>query len=412
VISVPRLIWLEILHRKLSFAQALAALVVAVAVSVSTVTLVRGHQLKTEAHVAQLNDEIRKITKNMGFNIDIMPKEVNLVNLYANDFGEATMPYELVQRLADSRDIEAINHLRPSLIRKVNWTEYDRDVILMGVAAVVPWTHRKNPKIPLEPAVPEGKIIVGAVLAGQLGLQAGREVEFRGEKLTVEKVHSPRGSSDDITVWIDLPKAQEVLQLPNRINMIQALECNCASIDRLGEVREEIAGVLGGDVQVIERASIALARAEAREKVKAQGVASLSQMQKHASLQTVLLAVAVSAIIALLMFINVSQRRYEIGILRAIGTSTRQIMLLLVGKALLLGLVGAMVGCAAGFAMGLRSATVMATETRIELTASDLFMPELFVVVVVATTLLTALASWIPAVMAAAQDPAYVLSEE
>ena len=95
-----------------------------------------------------------------------------------------------------------------------------------------------------------------------------------------------------------------------------------------------------------------------------------------------------------------------------VGTSTRQIMLLLVGKALLLGLVGAMVGCAAGFAMGLRSATVMATETRIELTASDLFMPELFVVVVVATTLLTALASWIPAVMAAAQDPAYVLSEE
>ena len=70
MISVPRLIWLEILHRKLSFAQALAALVVAVAVSVSTVTLVRGHQLKTEAHVAQLNDEIRKITKNMGFNID------------------------------------------------------------------------------------------------------------------------------------------------------------------------------------------------------------------------------------------------------------------------------------------------------------------------------------------------------
>ncbi len=410
--NVPQIIWMEILHRKMSFAQALAVLVVAVAVSVNTVMLVRSNQLKAKAQVAQLNDEIRKITKDMGFNIDIMPKELNLVDLYANDFGEATMPYDLVERLADSRDIVTINHLRPSLIRKVHWNEHDRDVILMGVAAVVPWTHRKNPKVPLEPAVPEGKIIVGAVLAEQLGLEAGQEVAFNDEKLTLEKVYPPRGSSDDITVWIDLAKAQELLQLPNRINMIQALECNCATIDRLGEIREEIAGVLGGDVQVIERSSIALARAEAREKVKAQGIASLEQMQQHATKQTVLLAVAVYVIVGLLILINTRQRRYEIGILRAIGTSTRQIMLLFVGKGLLLGLTGAILGCIAGFAMGLQSSKTMAAESQIDLTAGELFMPELFAVVVVTTTLLTALASWIPAVTAAAQDPAVVLSEE
>jgi putative ABC transport system permease protein len=403
---------MEIVHRKLSFALALLAVAVAVAYTVSTVTLVRGHQLKTEAHVTALNDEIRKITKNMGFNIDIMPKDLNLGDLYANDFGEATMPYDLVERLADSRDLMTINHLRPSLIRKVHWSEYDRDVILMGVAAVVPWTHRKNPKIPLEPAVPEGKIIVGAVLADQLNLKADQEVVFQDEKLTIEKIYPPRGSSDDITVWIDLAKAQELLQLPNRINMIQALECNCATIDRLGEIREEITAVLGGDVQVIERASIALARAEAREKVKAQGVASLELMQQHATKQTVLLAVAVYAIIGLLMLINARQRRYEIGILRAIGTSTRQIMLLFVGKGLLLGLTGAILGCIAGFAMGLQSSKTMAAESQIDLTAGELFMPELFAVVVVTTTLLSALASWIPAVTAAAQDPAVVLSEE
>ncbi|NOZ39572.1 MAG: FtsX-like permease family protein [Planctomycetes bacterium] len=410
--NVPQLIWLEILYRKLSFAQALAVLVVAVAVSVSTVLVVRSHQLKAEAHVAQLNDEIRKITKNMGFNIDILPKEVNLSDLYANDFGEATMPFDLVKRLADSREIVTINHLRPSLIRKVRWREHDRDVILMGVSAVVPWTHRKNPKKPLEPAVPEGKIIVGAVLAEQLNLKAGQEVVFRGEKLILEKVYPSRGSSDDITVWIDLAKAQEMLQLPGRINMIQALECNCASIDRLGEVRAEIAGVLGGDVQVIERSSIALARAEAREKVKAQGAASLDQMQQHATKQTVLLAVAVSAIIGLLMFINARQRRYEIGILRAIGASTRQIILLFVGKGLLLGFTGAILGCLAGFAMGLRATANLAAESQIQLSAGDLFVPELVAVVMVATIFLTALASWIPAVTAATQDPAVVLSQE
>lgn len=410
--KLSRLICLEIFHRKLGFALAFSAVTVAVAFAVSTATLARGHRLKTEAHVAELNDEIRKITKDMGFNIDIMPKDLNLADLYASDFGESTMPFELVDQLANSHDIVTINHLRPSLIRKVNWTERDRDVIVMGVSAVVPWAHRKNPKIPLEPAVPSGSVIVGAVLADQLDLKTGTDIFFRGERLTIEKIHPPRGSSDDITLWIDLELVQRMLELPNRINMIQALECNCASIDRLGEVREEIAGVLGGDVQVIERASIALARAETREKVQAQGIASLNQMQQHAMVQTILLGLGTCAMIGLLMFINARERRQEIGILRAIGTSTRQIVFLFVGKGLILGVLGALVGCGIGFAIGLRSVQRAAGETQIGLSAFELYSPRLFVVVVISTILLVALASWIPAAMAASQDPAVVLSEE
>ena len=410
--TVLRLVWMEIVHRKLSFALALLAVVVAVAYTVSTLTVVRAHRLKTEAHVAALNDEIRKITKNMGFNIDILPKDVNLADFHANDFGEVTMPEDLVHKLADSRTIESVNHLRPSLIRKVNWKEHDRDVLVMGVAAVVPWTYRKNPKKPLEPAVPEGKIIVGSVLADQLKLEEGKDVTFLGETLTVAKIHPARGSSDDITVWIDLAKVQELLKLPDRINMIQALECNCATIDRLGEVRAEISGVLGNEVQVIERASIALARAEARETVKAQGIASLEELKRTATIQTVLLAVGACVLVGLLMLANARERRQEIGILRALGTSTPQILLLFVGKALVLGLLGALIGYGAGFAMGLESLPKMTSETPIELSGADLFMPMVLGVVVVAATLLAVLASWIPAVVAAAQDPAVVLREE
>lgn len=404
--KVTNLIWMEIIHRKLSFALALAAVVVAVGYSVSSIIGVRGHQLKTEAHVAKLNDEIRKITKEMGFNVDIMPIGVNLADLYATDFGEATMPYDLVQKLADSRDVMTVNHLRPSLIRKVKWTEHDRDVILMGVAAVVPWTHRKSPKTPLEPAVAKGKMLLGAVLAEQLELKPGAQTQFRGETFTVATVHPARGSSDDITVWIDLPKAQEMLELPDRINMIQALECNCASVDRLGEIRKEVAAVLGGEVQVIERASIAIARAEARERVKAKGVVSLRDQARHSTRQTVMLSVAACAIIGLFMFINARDRRQEIGILRTIGTSTRQIVALFVGKAVALGLLGAVLGCAVGFGLALRSVADAGVG------AGALVMPTLFAAVIVATIALSVLASWIPAMIAAGQDPATVLSND
>ena len=406
------LIWLEIVHRKLSFVLMLTVLVIAVAIVVCSITLVHGQRLRAEAQVAQLDDEIRRITKNLGFNVDILPNDLNRSDLFAHDFGEATMSYELVDRLANSHNVFTINHLRPSLIRKVDWPEHDREVILMGVSSVVPWAFRKNPKIPLENAVPDGKIVVGAILAEQLGLKPGTPVVFRGEPLIVEKVHPPRGSADDITIWIDLAKAQDMLQLPNRINMIQALECNCDSIDRLGEIRQEIKGVLGDEVQVIERTTIALARAEAREQVKAQGAASLNRMQQHATLLTLLLATAAAAIIGLLTFINTRERRYEIGVLRAIGASTGQIMLLFIGKALILGLAGSLAGCVVGFFAGLNSKSMAATETSIDLTVGDLLMPELFITVVVSTTMLAVFASWIPAAMVAALDPAEVMSEQ
>ncbi len=403
---------MEIVHRKLSFALALVVVVVAVAYTVSTVTLARGYQLRSEAHVAQLNDEIRKITKNMGFNIDIMPKELNLADLYATDFGESTMSYDLVNQLANSHDIVTINHLRPSLIRKVRWTEKDRDVIAMGVAAVVPWAHRKNPKIPLEPAIPPGKVVVGAVLADQLDLKVGQQVVFRGQSLTIEKIHPPRGSSDDITLWIDLAMLQEMLDLQGRINMIQALECNCATIDRLGEVRMEIEKELGGGVQVIERATIALSRAEARKQVQAEGKATLGRVQRHALNQTLMLAIGTGALVGLLMFINARDRRSEVGVLRALGTSRRQIVQLFVGKAILLGLLGSVIGCAIGFAMGVRTATASAGDAIVDLPLTALFIPGFFAAVIAGTTVLVAIACWVPATMAARQDPATILSQD
>ena len=135
-------------------------------------------------------------------------------------------------------------------------------------------------------------------------------------------------------------------------------------------------------------------------------------MEKQATILTLFLAIAACALIGLLTFINARVRRQEIGILRAIGTSTRQIMALFVGKAVLLGLIGAVVGCAAGFAMGFRSSASLAPEVNLDLQVAELFSPGLFAIAVVATVALTALASWIPAVLAAAEDPAVVLCEE
>ena len=64
-VKISRLIWCELLHRKLNVALALLAVMVAVACSVGLMTVLRSYQLGTEARVKELDDEIRKITKNM-----------------------------------------------------------------------------------------------------------------------------------------------------------------------------------------------------------------------------------------------------------------------------------------------------------------------------------------------------------
>ena len=406
--NVLRLVCREIWHRKLNFLVSLLAIVVLVGYAVGALTLIRAQRERTEQRVAALDDEIRKITKSLGFNINILPADQNLADFHANDFGEKTMPFEYVQRLAESPDIVTINHLRPALIRKIEWQEQQRQIVLMGVAGVIPWTHRSNPKKPMTEAVPTGTLNIGSVLAEQLQLKEGDTTQLNGLELKVNKIYPARGTKDDITVWIDLQAAQNMLELPDQINLIQALECNCASVDRLAEIEGEISQVLGSDVQVIELATKAIARARARVDVQAEGQITVARMQDRATLLLVLLVLASSILVGLLALLNVWERQQEIGILRAIGTSTGSIMWMFLLKALFVGLIGAIIGYLIGFGIAVRLDGQSANGLIVE----SLFDFRMMVFAILLAPIITIIASWVPAVFASNQDPATVLSME
>ena len=154
--SIWRLMGMEIIHRKLTFSIAALAILVSVAFAVISLPLIRAQRFRTERQVAALDDEIRKITKAMGFNINILPSDQNLADFHANDFAEKTMPYEYVEVLANSPEILSVRHLRPALIRKLEWPEYQRQIILMGVSGVVP---AKLPELPKAPPLNGAKLM-------------------------------------------------------------------------------------------------------------------------------------------------------------------------------------------------------------------------------------------------------------
>lgn len=419
--SVFRLVVCEIAHRKLGFLLGVFAVLVAVSCLVAAVTLLAAHEQQTvsmlAAHeaatkerLAGFEDDYRKITKGLGFNLLVLPREQNLGDFYADDYATKTMPEEYATRIARAK-VLTVNHVLPMLQRKVKWPERDRTILLVGVRGEVYIQSAKQK--PILEAVPAGSMVVGHELHRSLKLKKGDKVTLLGREFSVARLQPERGNRDDITVWINLPEAQELLDQPGQINGILALECGCEP-DTLARIREEVGGLLP-DTQVVEFRTQAVARAEARNRAEREARESLEsllasrndlhrQREAFAALLTSIVTLTAVGVVAVLTLANVRQRRAEIGVLRALGVRSAQILLLVLGKALLTGLLGGALGLGIGLAAAqlLREPGALATP----------FDPVLAGWVVVGAAGVAALAAWLPALLAARQDPAVILREE
>jgi ABC-type lipoprotein release transport system permease subunit len=426
--SLLRLVFKEISYRPLNFCLGVISIIIAVGCFTGSLTLLRIFDLKTqqileekhaqiEKQMAELKDEMRKTMLKLGFNIVILPEGQDLSDWYADNYASRYMPEEYVEKLACAR-IMTITHLLPVLEQKVKWKEKERTVILMGVKGEVPQLHRK-PKRPLRQPVPPGKIIVGYELHRSLKLKKGDKVKLLGREFTVAKCEEEKGSKEDITIYLSLAEAQELLGKKGVINAIWALECRCAWAN-LAKVREEVKKILPG-VQVIEKASRALTRAEARAKVEKEAK-SLLKREKQARLRLkkereqftsllVLLVMFASMIwIGFLFFNNVRERKKEIGILKSLGFQSIHILFIFLLKAAIMGIGGGLVGVYSGFLIGRELGFQL--EDISEITAGLMTLPFPFVLISVGVSLLlTGVASWFPALIAARQNPASTLIE-
>ena len=419
--SVWQLVIKEIIRRKANFVSGLVAVTLAVAVLAGSMTVLRLHDLRTERIVARkeqetrqrmalLEDDYRKIMKNLGFNLLIVPSNQKLSDFYADDAVSAYMPDAYASRLAEAK-IVTIRHLLPSLQEKVLWPERKRTIILIGTRGEVPSLFR-DAREPILAAVRKGHAVVGHELALSLGLRPGERIVLFGRTFTVSQCNEERGSKDDISVWIDLSEAQGLLGKPGRINAILALKCLCAG-NELANVRRDVAAVLPG-VQVIEQGSKVLTRAEARDRAAQEAADALAaevanrrqlrdEQERFSSILVPLVLLASALWVGLVFYTNVRERRSEIGILRALGARARTILRLFLTKALLMGGAGGLAGYVLGTSIGL------ARQGEIRVPFLD---PLLFLLASSTAVVLSLAASWAPAYYAAQQEPAEVLREE
>ncbi len=422
--TITRLLFREIFSRKGLFLSACLTLVIVCLVANFTRLAFMIYDQKTEAGIRirsqelekqmhEMEDEYRKITLRMGFNVYIFPKQEDKIDFFANDYAQFYMPESYANRLAES-NIVTVNHLLPILQQKWKWPEHERTILLIGTKGQIPLSHGGK-VTPLMQPVPDGKIVLGYELHKSLGYREGDTATIAGRSFIVHKTLPEKGTKDDITLWMPLKSAQELLDKKDLINGIMALQCNCGMGD-IGRVREEIVKILP-DTQIIEFSGQALARAEARARATEDAKKVLehwnenrtTHRKEQGKLSLIILSCVLIGGIAIITFLtyqNVNERRIELSILKALGTRTTQLAALLLGKVALTGILGSLGGTVIALII-LQNMDPSGFQT-----ISQSLLTQITIQSLIVTPVCACLAAAIPILRGLRQDPADVLREQ
>jgi len=372
----------EIWHRRVNFLLAVLAVMTAVAFLVAFFTASKASERETARRML-----------SMGYNLHIIAQDTDVGAFLISGIPDKTLPEAYLERLASQKSI-SYNHLLATLDGRMNWRGVD--IILTGIAPEVCPPGQKKPAMTFE--VKPGTAYVGHRLAQEFQIKKGDAITIGDRTLRVEQCLAESGGVDDMRIQCSVADAQSILGLPGQITEIKAVDCLCfAEGDPVAILRAQIGAVLP-EAQVIQVKSLADARAKQRQMIR-----------NIFAVMLPFVVVACGVWIGVLATMNVRDRQQEIGLLRALGYGTGNVMILFLGKAVLVGLLGAVAGYLLGTGLGLRFGPDI-----FKLTARTMIRPErsLFVLSCVLAPLFATIASFIPAMIAITYDPATTLREE
>ena len=372
----------EILSRKTNFILGMIAVITAVALFVSFFT-------SSEAS----NRETIRLTRDMGFNLRIIPKETNMDDFWLTGFSNITMPEDYVLRFNQFKDF-SYAHLTATLHKKVTWQ--NMNIILTGISPEIEPSGRK--KAPMVFSIDPNTVYLGYEIAKAFKLKKGDNVDLFGNEFTVAKTLTESGSDDDIRIFTPLLAVQNILGMKGKINEIKALDCLClidSQTDALQLLRDQLNQVLP-EGKVILNQTIATAREKQRH-----------MFERYFAMLIPFLIFASAIWIGTLAFFNVKERKQEIGILRALGYGADKIAYLFLGRAMLLGIIGAVFG----FIIGTAFSLIYGPDIFIITAKSIKPIYSLLIWSIIAAPLFATVSSFIPTMIAISTDPALILRE-
>jgi putative ABC transport system permease protein len=336
--------------------------------------------------------ETTRVMRDLGFNLRIIPRVTDMDHFWTHGFSDQTMPEDAVKRLAAQHGVFlSFNHLTPALESRIDVG--GRPALLTGLGATI--VDPNEGKQPMGFRLKSGQVILGRAIADRLETKRGGVVRLNEQEFAVERILGESGTEEDVRIYGALGDVQTILGLPGRINEIKAIDCLCLTSDEdpLSQLRAVIEEILP-EARVLQLTALADARARQRQ-----------MAERYAGFAVPLVLLVGAGWLALLAWLNVRERRAEIGLWRALGHGSPRIAGLLLGKAVLLGVIGALAGYGVGTGIALSAGPEIFQVTARSLRAE----PVLLLWALLLAPAFAALASLLPTMLAVAQEPAKTL---
>lgn len=399
------LVWRELFERR----NQLTTSFIAILLGVSVIVSVENITVYSKKAVARELD-------SLGANVLILPKSVSLQTYYGADMQDEEIPEEYVTQLVLS-DLQGLDNLFPKFSTQVE--AGGRKFTLTGILpqdelkAKAAWkgggdVFARPPLCVGDGAPPEPTLtketqfrrrviekldpmeaLVGSEVALALKLKEGDPVELKGKTFKISAVLAETGTVDDSRIFTHLHTVQKLAGKGPVLNAIEVVGC-CKEIS-LGLVSK--INKLLPDAKVVTITQIVDTQVKTNR-----------MMEQLSWLFLGIIIVVGGASMANYMYANVYERRKEIGTLMALGAGSGVVLKLFLLKALLLGLVGGILGYLLGTTMavflGPRIAGVYV-----------LPLPWLLLLAVGVAVAISLGASYFPARRAALMDPSEALRE-
>jgi len=327
--------WLfQLVFRALVYRRGRTVLLLAVLAMASSLATALGIvSFSMEKRVAE---EVRKY----GANLIIIPESARLdVGSGGLNFGVIAEPAYLMQREVEEvlgrsgLKAERSFHLRGAL----HWKNADLmvdGVNFADIRRLFPWWQLKGNW----PGA--GETVVGLDLATRLGLKLGDVMELAGKAQTVRLRISgivSSGGEEDGLLFLALPELQQALGLDGQLTLVRLM------VTAGGDSLKKSAAALQ---VLLPAAKVNEVRQTART---SEGL--LAKVKLLMIMVTAVVLVSAGSSVAGTMSTTVLERGKEIGLMKAMGGTRWEVMLIFCGEAALLGVLGGLAGYLFGSAI-------------------------------------------------------------
>ncbi len=329
----------DVFHRRRKVAHAALGVAIGVMTVITTLTVAYAaeHRLHAELERYGPNLTVSPSTENLAMSMGSL-------SLGSVTVGENHMPQETIgtiQELADEAIRRDMGVTGPGPIATVAPRLYvastvnDVAVTLVGVVPEKELQIRSWWKIAEGTylATPDG-VLAGALSAAVLDLAPGDSIAIAGHDFAVEGVLQESGAEDDYALFVPLDTMQAVSGKTGVVSTVDVRAlCNGCPVEMIAaSLNSEIPGVRAVAIRQVAEA----------------------EMGVQSKLRGLMLGLAgITLLVALFGVANVmsgmvTERKKDIGIMRAIGASRQQIVRIVMYEAIVLGILGGATGYAAG----------------------------------------------------------------